>query len=208
MVKIKICGIKNEEEALMVVKSGAEAVGFIFAESRRRITPEKAREICGHLPPFISKVGIFVNEDPWTIKIIADECGLDVIQFHGQEDPSSLLGFRQKIIKSFAVKNEESLQKMEEYKLSADAWLLDTYVSGTAGGTGITFNWSLVKKIIRDKPIILAGGLNEKNVIQALEAVRPYGVDVCSGVETEGKKDYQKIIKFTAKVRSWNKIVS
>ncbi len=133
---------------------------------------------------------------------------MDVIQFHGQEHPSSITGFRQKIIKAFSVKNEESLSKLDEYKLAADAWLLDTYMPGTKGGTGKTFNWSLVKQIKRDKPIILAGGLNEGNIIQALEAVNPYGIDVSSGVEKEGHKDYLKIINLTAKVRSWNNNVS
>ncbi len=206
MVRVKICGVRNEKEALMAVEGGAEAVGFILTESHRRILPEKASNICKVIPPFVSKVGVFVDEDPGLVKEIAEECRLDILQFHGQEPPSSLIGFKQKVIKAFALKGEESLDNIYRYESTVHAWLLDAYAPGKPGGTGRTFNWSLVNKIIRKKPIILAGGLTEENILQALKEVRPFAVDVSSGVETEGEKDCGKIINFINKVRSWKSV--
>lgn len=206
MVKIKICGIKNVQEAALAVEAGADAIGFVMAESPRRVTPEEVEMISRGIPPFVSKVGVFVNEDPPVVKEIADRCGLDVLQFHGQEPPSSLEGFRQKVIKAFSLKDEESLWELERYEAAADAFLLDTYVPGVPGGTGKTFHWSLVEKIRCSKPIILAGGLNIDNIMTALQQVNPYGVDVSSGVEDEKGKDPIKMKNFVRKVRSWENV--
>ncbi len=206
MVKIKICGIRNQKEALMAVEAGADAVGFVMAESTRRVTPEEVENICREVPPFVCKVGVFVNEDPLKVKEIAERCGLEVLQFHGKEPPQSLKGFRQKVIKAFSLKDEESLLEIRKYETVADAFLLDTCEPGKAGGTGKTFNWSLVEKIKTRRPIILAGGLNGYNILQALMQVNPYGVDVSSGVENQGVKDPEKIKNFVRKVRSWENV--
>lgn len=206
MVRIKICGIKNVQEAALAVEAGADAIGFVLAESRRRVTPEEAENICRRIPPFVSKVGVFVNEDPSVVKEIAARCGLDVLQFHGQEAPLSLKCFRQKVIKAFSLKDEESLWELEKYEAAADAFLLDTYVPGLSGGSGKTFNWSLVEKIRCSKPVILAGGLNIDNILTALKQVKPYGVDVSSGVENQGGKDPVKMKNFVQKVRSWENV--
>ncbi len=205
MVKIKVCGIRNLREALMAVDAGADAVGFVLAKSRRRVTPREVEEICQGIPPFVSKVGVFVDENPENVKEIADRCGLDILQFHGQEPPSQLQGYRQKVIKAFLLKDEMSLQEIKSYGWMADAYLLDTYVPGMPGGTGKTFNWSLIEKINIRKPVILAGGLNEENIVAALKQVKPYGVDVSSGVENDSHegKDSVKIKNFIQKVRSW-----
>ena len=206
MVRIKICGIKNVKEAFLAVEAGADAIGFVMAESRRRVTPEEVEHICREIPPFVSKVGVFVNEDSLVVKEIAGRCGLDVLQFHGQEPPFSLKGFRQKVIKAFSLKDEESLWELEKYEEAADAFLLDTYVPGLPGGSGITFNWSLAKKLKSSKPFILAGGLNIDNILTALKQVNPYGVDVSSGVEGNDGKDPLKMKNFVRKVRSWENV--
>ncbi len=206
MVRVKICGIQRKEEANMAVSCGAEGVGFILAKSPRRLPPEKVREICRSLPPFISRVGVFVDEDPALVREIAEEGFLDVLQFHGREDPSDLVGFRQKVVKALAVRNEESLKELDCYRSVADAWLLDTFMPDLAGGTGKTFNWSLARRVKGDKPLILAGGLNQDNILKALDQVKPYAVDVSSGVEIEGKKDFNKIKNFIYKVRCWKDV--
>ncbi|RQD77747.1 MAG: phosphoribosylanthranilate isomerase [Candidatus Syntrophonatronum acetioxidans] len=206
MVRVKICGIQSEEEAHMAVKCGAEGLGFIMAPSPRRLPPEKVREICLSLPPFISRVGVFVDEDSALVREIAEEGFLEVLQFHGREDPSDLTGFRQKVVKALAVKDEESLKELDYYRSVADAWLLDTYMPGLAGGTGKTFNWTLACRVKGDKPLILAGGLTQDNILEALEQVKPYAVDVSSGVEIEGKKDLHKIQNFIYKVRCWKDV--
>ncbi|UNC92606.1 phosphoribosylanthranilate isomerase [Candidatus Contubernalis alkaliaceticus] len=205
MVKIKICGIRSLKEALWAVDAGADAVGFVMAESRRRVTPRQVEIICRGIPPFVSKIGVFVDENPGIMKEIADRCGLDVLQFHGQEPPSHLQGFKQKVIKAFSLKDEMSLQEVEPYRLLADAFLLDTCLPGMPGGTGISFDWSLAEKLTGRKSVILAGGLNAENIVEALEQVKPYGVDVSSGVETHGHegKDPVKIKEFIQRVRSW-----
>lgn len=203
VVKVKICGIRGREEARAAVEAGADALGFILAESRRRVTPGMVREICRGLPPLVARVGVFVNEDPRRVKEIAGECGLDILQFHGQETPSYLEGFTHKKVKAFALKDRDSLKDISSYRGAADAFLLDTYLPGLAGGTGKAFNWDLVKGVPRDRPLVLAGGLGPANILEALERVKPYAVDVSSGVETGGKKDPEKIREFIYKVRSW-----
>lgn len=204
MVKVKICGIRRIEDAITALEAGADALGFVFAESKRKIEPEVVKTIIDKLPPFITTVGVFVNEKPDRVKEIARYCKLDVVQLHGDESPEYCKELKLKVIKGFRVKNEETIKDMVSYKDVVQGFLLDTYVSGIAGGTGETFEWSLALKAREIGPIILAGGLDSVNIAGAIEAVRPYAVDVSSGVETEGIKDATKIKAFLNAVRRAN----
>ena len=201
MTRIKICGITNKDDALWAADLKVDALGFVFAESPRRVRPQVVRQIVKFLPPFISTVGVFVDEDKEKVKRIAELCGLTALQFHGEESRTYCQGFRQKIIKSFRVKDESVLEKAVSYKV--DAYLLDTYLPGRPGGTGKTFNWEIARKVKRlGVPLILSGGLNPNNVVRAISEVRPYAVDVSSGVESkEGKKDYAQLEKLVKMVR-------
>ena len=201
MTRIKICGITNKEDALWTADLKVDALGFIFAESPRRVGPDVVCEIVKFLPPFISTVGVFVDEDKEKVKEIADLCSLTTLQFHGEESPAYCQGFRQKVIKSFRVKDESVLEKAVSYKV--DAYLLDTYLRGRPGGTGKTFNWEIAGRVKGiGVPLILSGGLNPDNVARAISEVRPYAVDVSSGVESkEGKKDYGKLERLVKMVR-------
>ncbi len=201
MTRIKICGITNKDDALWAVDLRVDALGFIFAESPRRMEPDVVCEIVKLLPPFISTVGVFVDEDKEKVKEIADLCSLTALQFHGEESPANCRGFRQKIIKSFRVKDESVLKKATSYKV--DAYLLDTYLPDRSGGTGKTFNWEIAEKVKElGVPLILSGGLNPDNVARAISEVRPYAVDVSSGVESrEAKKDYGKLERLVKTVR-------
>ncbi len=204
MVYIKVCGITNLEDAFLVAELGANAIGFVFAPSSRKVEPEIAQEIIRKLPPSIDKVGVFVNEDETKVKEIASFCFLNSLQFHGEEDPIYCLNFapnfKGKIIKAFRIKEYDSLksilEKVKEFQV--DAYLLDTYDKEVYGGTGKTFNWDIAVEVKRlGKPVILSGGLNPQNITEAIEKVKPYGVDVSSGVETfPGKKDPDKLRAF------------
>jgi len=207
MTKIKVCGITNENDALQAVKLGVDALGFVFAESPRKVSSKKVKEIVSLLPPFVSTVGVFVNEDEEKVKEIAQACSLTILQFHGEESPSYCHQFEQKVIKSFQVKDEEILNKIFQYKV--DAYLLDTYSVDKRGGTGKTFNWKIAKKVKElEVLVILSGGLNPENVAQAIIEVKPYAVDVSSGVEKErGRKDYQKLKDFVRRVKRQDELL-
>lgn len=164
------------------------------------------QEIAQLLPPFISRVGIFVNEDKEKVEKIAKSCHLTTLQFHGEESPSYCQGFREKIVKAFSIKDTSVLEKIPEYEV--DAYLLDSYSPLRYGGTGKTFDWDIAREIKEfGVPIILSGGLNPDNVKEAIERVRPYAVDVGSGVEArEGKKDPEKLKSFVRAVRGANEL--
>jgi len=201
MTRIKICGITNKEDALEAAHLGVDALGFVFAESPRRVIPRMVQEIVELLPPFISRVGVFVNEEREKVKEIAARCHLTTVQFHGEECPSYCEGFREKTVKAFSIKDEAILETIPEYEV--DAYLLDSYSPSRYGGTGNTFDWQIALKIKKfGVPIVLSGGLDPDNVKEAIERVRPYAVDVGSGVEVEeGKKDTEKLEDFVRKVR-------
>ena len=203
-VRIKICGITHLEDALAAVACGADALGFMFyPKSSRFVTPEHASEIIRCLPPFISRVGVFVNEDAERIREIVSMCGLDTLQFHGDEPPGFTREFEPvKTIKAIRVRNAESIGCLPDHR--TDAWLLDSYVAGQEGGTGEQFNWDLaVEASTMGRPIILAGGLTPENVADAIRHVLPYGVDVSSGVESSpGRKDPGKVQAFIEATRS------
>lgn len=201
-IRIKICGLTNLEDARKAVGLGADALGFVFAESPRRISPESAAGIVRSLPPILTCVGLFVDESPPAVRRVIKECRLDALQFHGNESPDYCRQFSLKIIKAFRIKNGNSLKAIPHYQV--DAYLLDTYVEGTSGGTGESFNWDLALRAKEfSRPIILAGGLGPDNVAEAIRRVRPYGIDVSTGIEAEpGKKDHKKMKEFMKIVRS------
>jgi phosphoribosylanthranilate isomerase len=196
MVKVKICGITNLEDALMAVEAAADALGFVFFQgSPRYISPEQAAVIIRCLPPFVQTVGLFVNEEPATVNSVADLCGLDLVQLHGEESPDYCAAINRRIIKAFRVKDVSSLDDLANYRVAA--CLLDAWSSAAHGGTGTTFNWEIAARAAASQCIILAGGLTPENIAEALATVHPYAVDVSSGVESApGKKDAGKLSRF------------
>ena len=201
MVKIKICGITNIDDAMAAVDYGADALGFnFFRKSPRYIEPNKAAEIIAQLPPFIVPVAIFVNEREERIREILSSACIHGVQFHGDETPEFCQRFGNHVIKAFQVKDKESIKHMAHYRVSA--YLLDSYREGVRGGTGVTFDWHLAVVAKTFGRIILAGGLTPDNVAEAVKLVQPYGVDVAGGVEREkGIKDHGKLKKFITEVR-------
>lgn len=196
-VKVKICGITNAADALAAVDAGADALGFMFYEaSPRHVLLQTAAEIARQLPPFVVRVGVFVNASEDQIVRASGECALNLLQFHGDEAPEYCLQFGLMSMKAFRIRDAASLQNLPKYR--TDAWLLDAWEADIPGGTGNSFNWDLAveaKKLGR--PIFLAGGLTPENVAAAVKQVRPYAVDVSSGVESApGKKDPQKVSRF------------
>ncbi len=205
-VWIKVCGTTNSEDALAAAELGADAIGFVFAPSPRQVSPEAAREIIKTLPPLVQTVGVFVDEDPERVAYTADFCDLDLLQFHGKETVSYCGGFGRRAIKAFRVQNEDDLQICSEYIGVVEAFLLDTYVAGQSGGTGVTFDWGLAHAARKYGRIILAGGLNPDNVVAAIRAADPYAVDASSGLEQKpGVKDHAKIAHFIQAVRQTRK---
>lgn len=194
ITKVKICGLTNLEDALAAVELGADALGFVFAASPRQMTPAKVREIIEKLPPFIIKAGVFSGRvsSPQEIKDVLEYCGLNLAQLHGDIDPVLCRALFPRCVRAIQVKDEKTIE--EELPLyKASAYLLD----GSPGGEGMTFNWNLAKIAKKYGLIILAGGLTPENVGQAVEVVKPYGVDVSSGVESSpGKKDHEKMRLF------------
>jgi phosphoribosylanthranilate isomerase len=201
MIKIKICGITNLDDALAAADAGADALGFNFyKKSPRYIEPDKAAEIIAQLPPFIMPVGIFVNEREEKIRENQALTCIQAIQLHGDESPEFCQRFGGRVIKAFQVRDKESLKNMAHYRVGA--FLLDSYKDGVRGGTGVTFDWHLAVVAKTFGKVILAGGLTPENVAEAVKLVQPYGVDVAGGVEREkGIKDHAKVRKFIAEVR-------
>jgi phosphoribosylanthranilate isomerase len=201
-VRVKICGLTNEADALAAARLGADALGFVFAPSPRQISAERAQEIIGKLPPLIRTVGVFVNEDPETVAATAGFCHLDLVQFHGRESPSYCREFGRGVIKAVRPRCKSEVAELSAYSNAAQALLLDTYVPDQYGGTGLTFDWDLALEARRYGWIILAGGLNPENVASAIQQARPYAVDASSGLERRpGVKDHEKVARFIAAVR-------
>ena len=205
MTKIKICGITNLDDALAAADLGADLLGFVFSEkSPRQIKIGDAARIIKSLPKSVSTVGLFVNQTELAVKMIFDKCQLDYFQFHGDESPDycDRLKEKGKIIKAFRIKDEQTIKSLADYDV--EMYLLDAYQEDKFGGTGSVFNWDLaVRAKEYGKSIILAGGLKPENVARALRKVRPYAVDVSSGVEKNpGKKDVRLVKKFIEQVRS------
>jgi len=201
---IKICGIKDINTAHTAIDAGANALGFVFAPSSRRITPEDARKIIQNLPRDILRVGVFVNASISSVKEIAEYCNLTTLQFHGKESAYYCQQFKRLVVKAIKVAKDGRLfPDPVRYKGIVKAFLADTYQLDADGGTGKTFPWEEVATIKGYGLVILAGGLNPNNIFQALSATQPWGVDVSSGVETGGRKDSKKIKKFIQEVWRW-----
>ena len=196
MIKVKICGITNKEDALYAAGCGANALGFIFYEkSPRYIEPDDAKTIIAALPPFVTTVGVFVNKDFNDIRDITLLTGVTVVQLHGDESPSYCNLVEGKLIKAIRVKNDSSIEGLKKYDV--DAFLLDSFDKNSFGGSGLTFDWKLAEKAKQYGKIILAGGLTPDNVEEAVKKVVPYGVDVNSGVEQKpGIKNKNKVKEF------------
>jgi len=198
-VTVKICGITSVEDAQAVEHAGADAVGLMFYEgSPRHIALEQAKAIVDSLSNTIVRVGVFVNSEESFVRQAMEICTLNMLQFHGDETPEYCARFEIMTLKAIRVSDESSLKEMERY--SADGFLLDAFSENSLGGTGETFNWELAKRATKSgRPIFLAGGLTSENVAEAVKAVRPFAVDVSSGVESEpGKKDAAKVRAFVA----------
>ncbi|MDW7650798.1 MAG: phosphoribosylanthranilate isomerase [Bacillota bacterium] len=198
MTRVKICGVKTVEDALFCVKAGADAIGLVFAKSPRQVSLDTARRITDALPPFISRIGVFVDTNRDEVERIARFCGLTTLQFHGSEDAGYCSSFAIPVLKAVQVRSAVDLEGLSEFP--AAAFVLDAYHPQIAGGTGRTFDWTLVRTQA-SRPFVLAGGLTADNVTEAVGLVRPYAVDVSSGVETDGKKDRKKISAFIQAVR-------
>jgi phosphoribosylanthranilate isomerase len=194
---VKICGITSVADGLAAAEAGADALGLMFYEpSPRNVSLAAAAEIARQLPPFVIKVGVFVNAPEELVLRAIGECGLNIVQFHGDETPEYCELFPVMTLKAFRIKDAGSLKRLPDFE--TDAWLLDAHVSDKPGGTGEKFNWDLAIEAQKmGKPIFLAGGLTPENVAEAVRQVRPYGVDVSSGVESSpGKKDHAKVRAF------------
>jgi phosphoribosylanthranilate isomerase len=204
VIEVKICGITNREDALTAVHAGAHALGFIFYPlSPRFVKPDRAREFIRGLPGRVSRVGVFVNEDPEEVRRIMRFCGLDFIQLHGKESSDYCALFPPSVlIKAVSLRMEEDLALLGDYPVKAI--LVDASRPGQPGGTGRTCDWSLAKKAGKKHSIILAGGLHPGNILIALETVSPQAVDVGSGVEERpGKKDPGKVKDLVAAVKGF-----
>jgi len=207
MTKVKICGITNVSDALKCVEAGADALGLVFASSSRQVTPQIAKEICRRLPNSVSKVGVFVNENPPTLLKIARDCQLDYVQLHGLEDQEYFQQLNFSFVKVFQVKNEAILSEIERFQLKL--FMLDSFVNGNSGGSGKSFDWDIAVQAKQFGRFILSGGLTPGNVGSALQRVRPYGVDVSTGVEKfPGRKNLDRVKKFIAEVRRWDSRIS
>ena len=194
---VKICGITNREDAEIAVTSGADALGFIFyPKSPRFIKTEDARKICEHIPGNILKIGVFVDADFEELTALHTENFLNYFQLHGNESPDLCRRFPGKIIKAFRINNNFNEDVLKDYS-ACSMFLFDTKVEGLYGGSGVAFDWNILRLIPRTRPVILSGGLNEDNVAEAIRIVKPYMVDVSSAVESHpGKKDAAKIARF------------
>jgi phosphoribosylanthranilate isomerase len=201
VTRVKICGITNLEDALMAVEAGADALGFVFFRgSSRNVAPQTAAAIISALPPFIQTVGLFVNEGLSVVNSVADSCGIDLIQLHGEEPPAFCDAVQRRVIKAFRVKDATVLKQIVEYQVAG--YLLDAWSPRAHGGTGTTFNWDIAARAASSHRIILAGGLTPVNVAGAIAEVKPYAVDVSSGVErVPGIKDSEKLFDFLQAIR-------
>ena len=204
-IKVKVCGITNAEDALAAVEAGADALGFIFYEkSPRYVVPAVAANIIAELPPLVTPVGVFVNEGLATVRSIMETCRLAMAQLHGDENVSYCRELARPAMKALRLKDRGSLLALAEYqgRGGVRGFVLDTFSELAYGGTGQITDWGLAADVAKSTPILLAGGLTPENVTEAIRIVRPYGVDVSSGVESApGKKDHAKMRAFVDAVR-------
>jgi phosphoribosylanthranilate isomerase len=201
-VKVKICGITTGDDAALAAAAGADMIGLMFyAGSPRRVTTAEAAEIARALPAPVLRVGVFVNPTEAEVVQAIEACGLNLLQFHGEESPRFCTQFGLMSVKAFRIRDAQSLAALRDYP--TDAWLLDAYSAAAHGGTGERFNWDLALRAKQaGRPIFLAGGLTPENVAGAVRHVQPFAVDVSSGVEiAPGRKDAVKVRAFVQAVR-------
>lgn len=194
--RVKICGITNLDDALHAAACGADALGFVFYPgSPRFVDQDTARRIIAELPPLVTTVGLFVNEPPTSICEMVEFCGLNTVQLHGDEEPDQCCYPPCRVIKALRLRADMQASQFAAYTVSA--LLLDAFVPNTFGGTGHRCDWGQAAAVASQHRVILAGGLNPENVAEAVRQVRPYGVDVSSGVEEKpGQKDPEKVARF------------
>lgn len=199
-MKVKICGITTVEDAATAVAAGADALGFVlYRQSPRYVEPAIVRSIVATLPPFVLTVGVFVNEEASRVRTLMDECGLTLAQLHGDETAAYCQSLGRPVLKALRVKDRQAFLALAEYQGRGNVrgFLIDAYHETEYGGTGRTADWTLAAEAARAAPIVLAGGLTPANVGEAVRLIRPYGVDVSSGVESRpGKKDPDKVKAF------------
>ncbi|QCR31357.1 phosphoribosylanthranilate isomerase [Lysinibacillus sp. SGAir0095] len=195
MVKVKICGLREEEHVQAAVEAGATWIGFMFAKSKRRISIERASELAKLIPSHIKKVGVFVNPTEQEVQDAVETVGLDYVQYHGSEDPTFITHLGYPSIKAISIRSFEDVEKARLYNV--DYYLFDAPGTDYAGGSGHVFDWSLLDQLsIPKNRVILAGGLNSENITRSISQVEPFGVDVSSGVEKNGMKDSELIRQF------------
>lgn len=201
MVKVKICGITNADDARLAVEAGADALGFIFVENTPRfVTPVEAASIIRDLPPFVTPVGVFWDHPAGHVKAVVEQCGLRALQFHGDEPPEALTDYRLPIIKTIKLATAADLSRMDGYRVAA--FLLDSHARWSEGEQREPIEWTLARQAASRGPIILSAGLTAENVAEAIRVARPYAVDVNSGVEAKpGKKDPDKVRRFIANAK-------
>jgi len=203
MTRTKICGITRVEDALAAARSGADALGLVFYEkSPRHVSVRQAVQLAAAVPPFVTVVGLFVNPSEGEVREVLRYVPLDVLQFHGEEEPEFCAQFARPYLKAVRVRAGVDLVQCAARYQSAQGLLLDAFIEGTHGGTGESFDWALIQHDL-PLPVILSGGLHAGNVAQAIRQVRPYAVDISSGVEaSKGIKDAAKIVAFINEVRN------
>jgi phosphoribosylanthranilate isomerase len=201
-MKIKICGITNDDDARLCVECGVDALGFIFVErTPRYVTPDAAARIIATLPPFVTAVGVFWDHAPGHVKAVAEQCGLGALQFHGEESPEDLQEYRLPVIKTLKVAAAADLERMAGYRVAA--FLLDSPSRWSEGEARPPIPWDVAAEAARRHPVLLSAGLTPDNVAEAARRVRPYGVDVNSGVEARpGQKDESRVRRFVAAARA------
>jgi phosphoribosylanthranilate isomerase len=201
-MRIKICGITSAEDARLCVEAGADALGFIFVErTPRYVAPDAAARIIAGLPPFVTPVGVFWDHAPGHVKAVAEQCGLGALQFHGDETPEDLQEYRLPVIKTLKVAAAADLARMAGYRVSA--FLLDSPSRWSEGEARPPIPWDVAVEAARLHPVLLSAGLTPENVAGAVRRVRPYGVDVNSGVEVRpGRKDPARVRRFVAEARA------
>ncbi len=201
-MRIKICGITNLDDARLCVEAGADALGFIFVErTPRYIAPDAAARIIAALPPFVTPVGVFWDHPAGHVKAVAEQCGLGALQFHGDEPDEDLRDYRLPVIKSIKVTGAADLDRMAGYRVAA--FLLDSPARWSEGEARPVIPWDVAAEMARRYPVLLAGGLTPENVGQAVTRVRPYGLDVLSGVEARpGQKDPARVERFVEQARA------
>jgi phosphoribosylanthranilate isomerase len=201
-MKIKICGITNAADARLCVECGVDALGFIFVErTPRYVTPDAASRIIATLPPFVTAVGVFWDHAPGHVKAVAEQCGLSALQFHGEESPEDLQEYRLPVIKTLKVAAAADLERMAGYRVAA--FLLDSPSRWSEGEARPPIPWEVAAEAARRHPVLLSAGLTPDNVAEAARRVRPYGVDVNSGVEARpGQKDERRVRRFVAAARA------